>query len=522
MDADTLLAAAEPVDRWKRDRWGRPLVIPPDGGKPVPYGRPSGFGIVLEDRFGLNLWKLRMTVDGFLLRDDLRAQYAAAADDKAKDRYIDEAQEAAGASSGARTGDALHRFTEALDLGRDVTVPAPWDADVQAYSRALAEHGIVIDPAMIELDVVCDDLALAGTADRYVMWQGRRVVADLKTGKKIADPALGYSVQLAVYARSFLYHHDTGARTDLGSCHDVGLIIHLPAGQARCDIYEVDLRQAWELALLAQQVKAAQKRKGVVVKSSPAASSTPPHASGGAAGEPLTQALRAELVDALKRADAPTLERIAAQWPPGVPTFKASPDHSRDELRAIQRVIVDVLGLDPQHDVVVPTAGGLIDRLRALPADLLAAVESTAKAEGCPNLRTDGIETKWLMRVDGLCREAEHEHAQRVQEVEEALADLDDDLASDLLRHVTGGLVPLEQLQALQAEAVVCLAAAATWLLDPDLTVNPQAWAELVDRKGGKKAVIDDARLIAMRHGLTPPRSSDITDPVLAALVAAA
>jgi hypothetical protein len=74
----------------------------------------------------------------------------------------------------------------------------------------------------------------------------------------------------------------------------------------------------------------------------------------------------------------------------------------------------------------------------------------------------------------------------------------------------------------LQAEQVVCLAAAATWLLDPDLTVNPQAWAELVDRKGGKKSVLDDARLIAMRHGLTPPRSSDITDAVLAALVAAA
>jgi hypothetical protein len=522
MDADTILAAAEPVDRWKRDRWGRPLVLPPDGGTPVPYGRPSGFGIVLEDRFGLNKWQTRMACLGLAQRADLLAQFAAASDDRARDALINQAQEAAGASSGANMGSALHSFTEALDLGRDITVPAPWDADVQAYSQALADHGIVIDPAMIELDVVCDDLALAGTADRYVMWQGRRVVADLKTGKKIADPALGYSVQLAVYARSFLYHHDTGARTDLECCHDVGLIIHLPAGQARCDIYEVDLRAAWDLAHLAAQVKQAQKRKGVVVKSSPGASAVPPPASTDAPGEPLTQALRAELVAALKRADAPALERIAAAWPPGVPTFKQSQDHSRDELRAIQRVIVDVCGLDPQHDVVVPTAADLVARLRNLPADLLAAVEATAKAEGCPNLRTDGIEARWLMRVDALAREAEHEHAARVQEVEEALADLDDDLASDLLRHVTGGLVPVEQLQALAAEQVVCLAAAATWLLDPDLSVNPQAWAELVDRKGGKKSVLDDARLIAMRHGLTPPRSSDITDAVLAALVAGA
>jgi hypothetical protein len=255
---------------------------------------------------------------------------------------------------------------------------------------------------------------------------------------------------------------------------------------------------------------------------SPAASSAPPPANGGAASEPLTAALRAELVDALRRADAPALEQIAKAWPPGVPTFKQSADHSRDELRAIQRVIVDVLGFDPQHDVVVPTADDLVARLRALPADLLAAVEATAKAEGCPNLRTDGIEAKWLMRVDALAREAEHEHATRVQEVEEALAGLPLGLADEIVLAAVGKPVLADRLLDLEAERIVCLAAAATWLLDPDLSVNGQAWAELVDRRGGKKAVIDDARLVAMRHGLTPPRSSDITDPVLAALVAAA
>jgi hypothetical protein len=224
----------------------------------------------------------------------------------------------------------------------------------------------------------------------------------------------------------------------------------------------------------------------------------------------------------LKRADAPALERIAAQWPPGVPTFKQSQDHSRDELRAIQRVIVDVCGLDPQHDVVVPTAADLVARLRNLPADLLAAVEATAKQEGCPNLRTDGIEARWLMRVDALAREAEHEHAARVQEVEESLEGLPPGLADEIVLAAVGKPVLADRLLELEAERIVCLAAAATWLLDPDLTVNPQAWAELVDRRGGKKAVLDEARMVAMRHGLTPPRSSDIDAPVLAALVAGA
>lgn len=532
MDADTLLAAAEPVDRWKRDRWGRPLVIPPGGGKPVPYGRPSGFGIVLEDRFGLNKWQTRTAVDGAILRPDIAARYGSLTDTREKDQLIEQMQEAAGASSGANKGQALHAYTEALDLGRDITVPAPWDADVAAYQRALDEHRIEVLRDAIELDVVCDELELAGTTDRVVRWANKLVIADLKCGQKIQDPAIGYAVQLAVYARSLAYDHATGERRDLGIDQTVGLIIHLPAGQARCDIHAVDLTQAWELALLAREVKRAQKRKGIVTKIVAAegtavlaaddATATPDSSPApGVAVAPLTQALRAELVDALKRADPPALERIAAQWPPGVPTFKASPDHSRDELRAIQRVIVDVLGLDPQHETVVPTAAELIGRLRALPADLLAAVESTAKAEGCPNLRSDGIEARWLMRVDALAREAEHEHAARVQEVDEALADLDDDLASDLVRVATGGLVPVEQLLALQAERVVCLAAAATWLLDPGLSVNPQAWAEVVDRRGGKKAALDTAKQIAMRHGLTVPKSSDIGDPVLASLVAA-
>lgn len=544
-----LLAAAEPVDRWKRDRWGRPLVIPADGGKPVAYGRPSGFGIVLEDRFGLNLWKIRNAVMGAIQRPDLAALVASTTETREQDRIIEQMQEAVGASAGANKGQALHAYTEQLDLGRDITVPAPWDADIAAYQRALDEHRIEVLRDAIELDVVCDELQLAGTTDRIVRWADKLVIADLKCGQKIQDPAIGYAVQLAVYARSMRYDHGTGARQPLGVDLDVGLIIHLPAGQARCDIHTVDLKAAWELAQLAADVKRAQKRRGIVTKivaaegtavlaadDATAAPAAPPHTPGAAVapleqlgavdvtGDPveLTAALRAELIDAVMRADAAQRAAIASQWPVGVPTFKQSTDHTREQLRAIQRVILDVVGFQPGAVFAVPTAGDLIDRLRALPGDLLAAVETTAKAEGCPNLRSEGIAAKWLMRVDALAREAEHEHAQRVQEVDEALGDIDDDIASDILRTATGGLVPVERLLALQAEAVVCVAAAATWLLDPDLTVNPQAWAELVDRRGGKRAVLDAAKQLAARHGLTPPKSSDIGDPVLAALIAAA
>ncbi len=45
-----------------RDRWGRPLIIPADGGKAIAYGRFSSHGSVLEDKFALEKWKIRTSV----------------------------------------------------------------------------------------------------------------------------------------------------------------------------------------------------------------------------------------------------------------------------------------------------------------------------------------------------------------------------------------------------------------------------------------------------------------------------
>lgn len=533
MDVDTLLAPVN-VDRWTRDRWGRPMVIPAGGGAPVPYGRPSGFGIVLEDRFGLNKWQTRMAVLGVTQRPDLAAQIAAASDDRTRDTLIEQAQEAAGASSGANLGSALHTFTEHVDLGRDVTVPAPWDADVEAYKAALAAHGIEILPDAIELDIVCDELELAGTCDRIVRWDGRMVMADLKTGKKITDPALGYSVQLAVYANSLRYTHATGERHDLGVDTSVGLIIHLPAGQARCDIHAVDLEQAWELALLAREVKRAQKRKGIVTKFVAAegtavlaaddATATPDSPAPGVAVAPseLVTQLRDELAAAITNATDEERQRIAAAWPPGL--GRLSTLTTRDELQAVQRVVVDVVGF--VGTLEVPSAEQLIERLGNLPGDLLAAVEAEALGQKVPNLRGPHVRPEHLAVVARLCDEAGAEHARRVQEVAEALEDLDVDTQRAVMTAATDGRTTWpDELLELEAERVVALAAASTWLvqLDGIPLVAAQQWDQLVDRLGGKQAVVTAAKALAVPHGRPMPRSAaDVAaDPVLAALVAA-
>jgi hypothetical protein len=254
-----------------RDRWGRPIIIPADGGKPTPYTRFSSHGQVLEDRFGLEKWKIRTAVKGLTERPDLFAQVAACpVDDKSRlDTLAGYALEAGGSTVGSGLGTALHEFTERVDLGQiDLdTIPDPWRADVAAYQTTLTAHGLTVIDGLIEVPLVNDELRLAGTADRFLHHpDGRTICADLKTGKAIGDNPLGYIAQLAGYANSVVYDIETGARTPIDNIDTtVGYLIHLPAGRAECTIFEVDLVAGLEAARLAAEVRAWQKRRGLVV-----------------------------------------------------------------------------------------------------------------------------------------------------------------------------------------------------------------------------------------------------------------
>ena len=243
-----------------RDRYGRPLIIPPGGGKPVAYTRCTTFIDCLDDRYNLELWKIRQAAIGLADRPDLALAVTTHRDDKKRlDRICADAIEAAKSSAAATTGTALHTLTEHVDTGRDLpTLPPSAVADLDAYRRATA----ALTVEAIEQFVVCDDLAVGGTFDRVVSWRGRRFVADLKTGSTIDFSVGKIAMQLAVYSRGQSYDPATGARTPLDVDQRNGLVIHLPAGQARCDVSFVDLTAGWEGVLLAQQVRAWRKRKG--------------------------------------------------------------------------------------------------------------------------------------------------------------------------------------------------------------------------------------------------------------------
>lgn len=248
-----------------RDRWGRPLIIPPDGGKPVAYTRATTLAGTLDDRSALEKWMCRQTALGLADRADLYVAVSAHRDDKQKlNRIVDEAQDAAKSSAAATRGTAVHSLTELVDRDQDLpALPDDVAADLAAYKAVMSQPELQVEA--IEQFVVCDDLQAAGTADRIVRHAGRRRIFDLKTGSTLDYSWGAIAQQLAVYANGALYDPDTGRRTPLDVDLDVALVAHLPAGQARCDLYTVRIDHGWEAAHISARARAFRKhaRKGL-------------------------------------------------------------------------------------------------------------------------------------------------------------------------------------------------------------------------------------------------------------------
>lgn len=244
-----------------RDRWGRPMIVPPEGGKPVPYTRCTTFVSALEDTYNLSKWQQRQVAMGLAARPDLVEAVAERREDKrALDDIVNQAHEAAASSASAEMGTAIHACTEDMDRGGNMAdVPSMYREDVAAYLDVTAgmthEH--------IEQFMVMDALKIGGTPDRVtVLPDGRRVILDLKTGR--VDFGMGkIAQQLAVYSRSLVYDIAKCERRPLDVDQSVGIVVHLPAGTGTAALLEVDLNAGWEAVQLAAQVRAWRARKNL-------------------------------------------------------------------------------------------------------------------------------------------------------------------------------------------------------------------------------------------------------------------
>lgn len=259
------IAFTHPTVDIPRDRWGRPLIVPAEGGKPVPYTRVSTLAKALDDKTALTKWKQRQTVIGLSGRPDLVSVAAACkGDDRKLDEIVETAMTVAESERAANIGTALHALSEQVDAGCEIdALPEQFRADLAAYRAALA--GIEILAA--EMFVVADEVQAAGTFDRLVrLPDGRVVVADLKTGRHEPKYPHGATQQIAVYSRGHLYDpekHRVGHLPSLGIDQEAGLLIWMPAGQGVCELFLLDLTVGWGLAQVSVAVRQAFKSKPI-------------------------------------------------------------------------------------------------------------------------------------------------------------------------------------------------------------------------------------------------------------------
>jgi hypothetical protein len=263
-----------------RDRFGRYLL--PTPGSPAPETRPwtraTTLAHALDDTTALTKWKRRMVIQGAAADPSVLAtvpQLAAALDtddpDEARavkaalDAVCDAAADLAGANAGSGWGTALHAVTEWHDAGRITEIDVPIDlvADLAIYEQTLTDNRITRPRDHIERIVVNKQTQTAGTYDRLLrLPDGRLVVGDLKSQQSVYD-WLGIAMQLAQYAHADgIYDPNTNRMEPMPPDLDVtrGLVIHLPARSGTCTLYEVDLEQGWQAALLACQVRDLRQR----------------------------------------------------------------------------------------------------------------------------------------------------------------------------------------------------------------------------------------------------------------------
>lgn len=242
---------------------GQPVI---DG---VAFRRASSFGKALSDETGIELWKDAKAAQGFQNRPDLATRLLAIdpSDTRAIAALKKEAMSAGGADTPAAIGTTIHEITAAVDQGHldDIDVPEPYQPHVASYRRCIDDIGLRVDPHLVEVPVVCDQLSVAGTCDRFLVTSdGSLITADLKTGARLHDAPLGYMVQLAAYSRSVGWDLETERRYPIANIDQhTGLLIHLSAQAATCAAYTVDLDVSWELALLADRIHEVRKLRNL-------------------------------------------------------------------------------------------------------------------------------------------------------------------------------------------------------------------------------------------------------------------
>lgn len=274
-------APAKP-ERKLYDQWGRYLLPDPDTGKTRPWTRATTLAKALEDTYNLEVWGMRMVAKGMALRPDLLALAASLdveADKKRLNDVAKDAKEAAGGSSGANMGTALHALTEKIDAGEKVD-PGPFARELAAYRATLQAEGLEPVQDYMERIICVPELGVAGRMDKLLdrgdgsLYQ----VGDLKSQKSMDFGGVSIAIQLSLYAHAYAVWDSRAEEwTDPPPIDPVmATVIWLPVGRGICQLYDVDIVQGWQWAKLCAEVRRIRKCKPVTRRGSmrPALAST--------------------------------------------------------------------------------------------------------------------------------------------------------------------------------------------------------------------------------------------------------
>jgi hypothetical protein len=272
------MSLIEPLpDPIRRDQYGRYKVLPLKGKKPVGYSRATTIAKALDDTSNLAAWGKRMTALGLASRPDLLAmvQTTDATDKKALDRLCESASEAGGATARRDLGTALHKMFEQSCVTPGYKPPATYAADITAIHTTLREAGLQVVDECSELMVVIDKHQIAGMADLIVerISDGELFIADLKTGSSVQYGALGWAIQLSIYANAdniYIQGAAVDGSEDLRAPMPLvnkqqAFIIHCEPESGSCDLYTLNIERGFQALECAIEVREWRKARQLLV-----------------------------------------------------------------------------------------------------------------------------------------------------------------------------------------------------------------------------------------------------------------
>jgi len=233
---------------------GAPQVVDKEG-KNQRLSRPSGWGKVLDDENALVNWKIDTAIKGVAQDEALRARAMAVKDDdrSTKSSIREAAIQAGRGNQASDIGTALHAMSERWEQEPDFDPGSPYRESLEAYSKEMERLALATE--LFEYHVVNLEYRAAGTCDRLyrltkplmtpkgeMLDVGTLIVGDLKTGKKLDFSLPGYTVQMALYAQGEMYDVVSDQfRPTPPINQDWGLLVHMPADKAECNIQWIDL-----------------------------------------------------------------------------------------------------------------------------------------------------------------------------------------------------------------------------------------------------------------------------------------